>query len=143
MNGRRRFFLSALLGGGVSAALAGYFALPLTPEGRLETLLRARLDYLTIPDETMSAFVRDFMAHGDSRRRHLSTLRYAGERALYTAPLLRDRLPFARFERYVVSQFLMATDFFQNGADTSKPLRYVAFPDPYQRGCANHLARIA
>ena len=33
--------------------------------------------------------------------------------------------------------FLASTDFFQTGADESRPLRYVAYFDPYRSPCYN------
>jgi hypothetical protein len=47
-----------------------------------------------------------------------------------------------RFEEAVVTNFLLGTDFFASGADESRPIRYLGYPDPYVRPCGNPLARV-
>lgn len=77
----------------------------------LATAVRAHFPYLEIPDEVVDAFVRDFeAAYGAWRPRAGSA-------------------PFTRF--------LASSDFFQNGADESRPLRYVRLFDPYASPCYN------
>lgn len=42
---------------------------------------------------------------------------------------------------WVFEQYLMSTDFFQNGADESRTVRFVAFYDPYLSPCWNPCVR--
>ena len=138
---RRRLFLSALAGGGVIAA-ASVAVLPLSPELRLKELIRDRLDYLKISDEVLDRFSRDFLADPANHKGYLGTMLYAGQRAVYRPQLFTSKLPLFRFERIVISAFLMSTDFFHEGANVDRPLSYVAYNDPYTRGCANYFARL-
>ena len=39
------------------------------------------------------------------------------------------------------TRFLLSTDFFQNGANETKPVKFVALYDPYVTPCYNPLAR--
>jgi hypothetical protein len=83
-------------------------------EGSLERRLLAHLDYLPIDGEVVGAFARDYRA---------------------------DATRLARGEAIepIASRFLLSTDFFQNGADESRPLRYVTYYDPYRSPCYNPL----
>ena len=138
---RRRLFLSVLAGAGM-VAVASFTVLPLSPELRLKELIRDRLHYLKISDEVIDRFSRDFLADPENHRGYLGTMLYAGQRAVYRPQLFTGKLPLFRFERIVISAFLMSTDFFREGANVDRPLSYVAYNDPYTRGCANYFARL-
>jgi hypothetical protein len=140
---RRRLFLSSLLGGCLVAAGIGVAVLPLAPELRLRRLLRTRLDYLQIPDEVIEAFTKDFIADAESGRfQYFSSTSYLAQRVVYGMNIFTDRLPIFRFERLVISAFLLSTNFFRDGADVHKPLRYVGYNHPYRGGCVNPFARL-
>lgn len=69
-------------------------------------------DYLRLDRAGVERFVSDYTrAFGNARPRTR-----AANRLFYT-------------------KFLMSTDFFVNGADESKPVRYVALHDPYASPC--------
>lgn len=85
-----------------------------TPERKL----LAYFDYLQIPDEVAETYVADYRA----RVRDVGRLSELGE-DFYT-------------------RFLMSTDFFQNGADESRALSYVALYGPTITPCYNPLARL-
>ncbi len=56
----------------------------------------------------------------------------------------RDRWSGARLEALeerICTAFLMSSDFFKNGADESRPVRYLALYEPTRIGCANPFAR--
>jgi hypothetical protein len=137
---RRRLFLGALAGGGIIAA--SFAVLPLSPELRLKDLIRDRLPYLKISDEVLDKFSRDFLADPENHKGYLGTMLYAGQRAVHRPQLFPSKLPLFRFERIAISKFLMSTDFFHEGANVDRPLSYVAYNDPYTRGCANYFARL-
>lgn len=78
----------------------------------LEERIRKFFDYLTIDDAGLRQFVTDF-----ERR--------------FGKPQLTS--PRAQCDFY--GQFLLATDFFGNGADESKMVCYIALYDPYVTLC--------
>lgn len=143
---RRRFLIGSLVGAGITGAavvaVATYAGVFIPPNERLAHLIRIRLPYLIIPDETMNAFVRDSKTY-TQRQPSLRTLALS---AAYRSPLgygtLRRKLPYPLYEQNAITTFLLSTDFFQEGADVTRPLRYVSYADPYLKGCANPLARI-
>ncbi len=83
----------------------------LSADSKLGRVLRNHFSYLDFDDAVLAAFVRDHETkHGPFLPRP-------------------DQGPFTRF--------LASTDFFQQGADESLPLRYVAYYDPYVSPCYN------
>ena len=102
----------------VAPAAAQGSASPLAPADpeSFGPQLRKKFDYLSIDDAVIEAYVRD-------RRRT------TGGRRLVSSK---------EYQR-----FLLSTDFFQNGADESRPLRYVSLFDAYASPCYQPLARIA
>ncbi|MBC7926363.1 MAG: hypothetical protein H7039_11965 [Bryobacteraceae bacterium] len=138
----RRALGGVLVGGLAVAAAFSAAVFPLSPEQRLRQLVRRRLNYLTVPDPVLDAFVQDYAADPGNEMRYFGSRRYIAQRAAYSVPAVSAHLPMFRFERHIVSQFLQSTDFFRNGADVSRPLLYVAYCDPYKQGCANYLAKV-
>jgi hypothetical protein len=87
------------------------------PQGHARRLA-SRLHYLKFERADLERFIADWE-------------RYVGPLSRWHAlpPELDTRL-------------LLSSDFFQNGADESKPVRYVAFYDPYVSTCSNPLAQL-
>ena len=81
------------------------------PTRLLDLALRQHFSYLSIEPRVIEAFARDLTRH-------------QGPWNPKTSPA-----PFTRF--------LASTDFFQNGADESRTLHYVAYYDPYVSSCYN------
>ena len=115
----RRTFLAIL----ALLAPSGFFACrredeASAPAASLEDRLRRDLldefHYLSIGDEVLAPFALAYLQHhpdfDPENAKHLHDLR---------------------------STFLMSTDFFQNAADESRPLRFVALYDPYVTPCYN------
>lgn len=124
---RRRFLVraaAALVGAAGLAALALWgFRRPRggAPDADpLASALRRQFADFGIGDELIARFASDHA-------------RYAGAALRYDVPDRVDPL----------GAFLLSTDFFQNGADASRPLRYVRYYDPYVSPCYNPLARRA
>ena len=44
-------------------------------------------------------------------------------------------------EERICAAFLMSSDFFTNGADETRPVRYLALYEPTKVGCTNPFAR--
>ena len=74
--------------------------------------IRRHFDYLTIDEDGLRRFVVDY----ERRYGKVTPRATAANRVMYT-------------------KFLMSTDFFRNGADEGKLVRYVAFYDPYVSPC--------
>ena len=81
------------------------------PYERLRTELVAALPFLTLPRETVDAFLA----------------------SLITA----KRTPKDGASPSMVQLFLLSTDFFAHGADESRPLGYAQLYDPYLSPCYN------
>ena len=93
--------------------LASYAYAYLPPAERI----KRHFDYLAIDEGGLGRFVRDYeKAYG-----RVTPRATAANRLLY-------------------DKFLMSTDFFVNGADASRVVRYVALHDPYITPCWNPLA---
>jgi len=82
---------------------------------RLVAELRRHFHYLEFEETSLARYVRDYL-------RYLAPPDLAGT-DLYT-------------------RFLLSNDFFQNGADESRAMHYVAFYDPYVTACRNPFARL-
>ncbi len=80
-------------------------------EPTLHRAIREHFVYLSVGDQVIDAFAKDLR-------------RNQGPWNPETSPR-----PFTRF--------LASTDFFQNGADETRPLRYVTYYDPYVSTCYN------
>ncbi len=125
---RRAVLLAAAVASGLGiAGVAGWLigetdtpvpADPLAELSDVETSLanqiRANFSYLDIEADALARFAQAFAKYGLGRRE----------------PVLRA----ADFHR-----FLLSTDFFQNGANESRRLRYARYYDPYVSPCYNPL----
>ena len=128
----RRAFLGLTLGGGALAALGmagdwfrmrtrflwearaveNYARAYTYPHLPTAERIRRHFDYLTIDEAGLERFVREYeKVYGPVELGNME-----GNRLLYT-------------------KFLMSTDFFPNGADESRPVRFVALHDPYASPC--------
>lgn len=87
---------------------------PLTYDRVMATVL-AHFDFLTVPDDTVRAFLDAHVSHG------------------------RGWPTSSRSWSAFVSRFLLSTDFFPHGQDESRALAFVAYYDPYLTPCYNPL----
>jgi hypothetical protein len=136
----RRQFIDAMLGGLV--VVSGWRYWRSNQEEAVLLVLRKRLDYLRLDQRGARAFAADLVA-----RRLLSPMRLKLIGAV--APLYmhvglngHDALQetIRHGEERVVSSFLLSSDFFVNGADTTRIVRYLGLYDPLQ-ACSNPFAR--
>ena len=115
---RRRF---VLVGGVVAVAVVGGGALWWRRLGSgkedrlLARLFKEHFSYLSIDDDGLLEFLAEYQAAKGSLLLGESTA--------------RQPLPFL--------DFLQSTDFFANGADESRVVRYVMLHDPYINPCFN------
>jgi hypothetical protein len=134
-----------LLGAGtvvVAGAIAGWRALTSSAESAVAKVLHKRLDYLHLDPDGVAQFARDIAARQDISGGRLRAIDAAG--FLYTLPGFdgtdRVSLTVRHGEERVTSAYLISTDFFANGADESRTVRYLGLYDP-RRPCNNPFAR--
>lgn len=137
---RRKFLISSI----AAATLLGPAGFWLTWKKTKETdiieaILKRRLGMLNIDRETFKIFSNEMIKHRQSYAKQLKVLgMFSGLLSVVTPyNILPMSHPIRRLENYTVSNFLLATDFFQNGADISREIKYLGFYDPYKRPCAN------
>lgn len=110
----------------------------------VKRVVRTKLDYLKISDEELDKFASAYekvMAKPSSKVLMID-LSYKCSTINFCQKKLNDRLSY--FERYVVTYFLKSSDFFLNGMDEQKPIKFVSidFLDPYKSPCYNPFAKL-
>jgi hypothetical protein len=134
-----------LAGAAVTGAVAGLFGvrfLLAKDADAVVKVLRKRLDYLQLDDADVQRFADDLASRHPMSSVRLRTLVAAGP--LYTGfafsshNFLADGIRHG--EERVTTLFLLSSDFFINGSDASKPVRYLGYYDPV-RPCGNPFAR--
>lgn len=141
---RRRFLMLA----GVSAAvtlLIGVARFAIDPRhAYVKAIVRERLHYLKFSEEVLNEFANDFVALTPAMNALRGQVASIGgvmlSRALGRIGGAGLTFKINAFEQKIASDFLKATDFFDEGADTERELEYFAFPDPYVNPCRNALA---
>jgi hypothetical protein len=141
---RRTFLLSAA----AAVPLAALWRFKQsTDEAAIIAVLHKCLAFLKLDEDGVRAFARDATAANFSRAPKLRLVAALGP--LYRGIPLSGNNSFAKAVRHgeerVVSQYLLSTDFFRNGADESKIVRYVAYFDfvKHPIACGNPFARLA
>lgn len=146
MNRRR-----AILGGLVLAGVAGVGAWGLGHVGlkaEIVSILRRRLGYLKLDDTGVRAFAKDQtdaafhkkIPTWNRLRYHLLAAAAPSYKRFFRSADTRSRI--VRLEDNLVSTYLLSSDFFLNGADESRTVKYVGYYDPL-RPCQNPFARPA
>ena len=142
MSWTRRSVLLSLLG--ITVATGGGLTVlrliraPRTPEQFVLDLLGRRLAHLDVEPSSLLAFAREHLARAG--RAELAELQeLAAEDPPRTAAGAAGSLARRQLERRIVARFLLGSDAYQR-QDSAAPVRFVAYPDPYEIGCANPLA---
>ena len=136
---RRTFLLSsaAVLGGAVAWRFADA-----NDQSAIAKVLYKKLPYLRLDDDGVRRFAADITAHGIVSSFRLHVIDAAG--GLYTRHSLTPDSRLGRALRHgedrVVTQYLMSSDFFINGADKRRTVRYLGYYDPMV-ACNNPFAR--
>lgn len=138
----RRGFL-ALLAGGLAAAFAAIAWRGAEAPDLIVAILRRRLGFLKVEDGVFESFSLAYLEARSEHRGQLARLALLAGPLRFVTPyrFLPMGHPLRRLEDNVVTRFLMSTDFFQHGADESRPVRYLAFHDPPTTACQNFVAR--
>jgi hypothetical protein len=140
MHIRRRYVLlsglAALCGAG------GWRFAHTSDESAIRKVLYNRLSYLRLDDAGVRRYARDLKEH-----RMISSLRLRMSDAagpLYTALSFSSsgslHNAIRHGEERVVTQYLISSDFFRNGADESRLINYLGFYDPMV-ACGSPFAR--
>lgn len=135
---RRRFLAGAALG---VAAFTSWRYLAANTPGAVVKILYKNLDYLRLDPDGVQRFAHDYAARPQNLDTRLKGADAAG--MLYTAIPFRAGEGFdwlLRWEDRVITDFLLSSDFFAQGADVSRVVRYTGYFDPL-RGCQNPFAR--
>jgi hypothetical protein len=138
---QRRLFLLSGLGALSGAGAWLYFGAG--PTEAIAMVLRKRLDYLTLDPDGVRRFAGDLLARNglSSAKMHL----LSALRPLYPRHALSSGNNAAAYmlrhgEDRIVGSFLISSDFFRNGADETRVVRYLGLLDA-RRACANPFAR--
>jgi len=130
----RRRFVFAGMGLSMAAFISGWWFFKvrkLDIHLTISTLIRNELHYLTIAEIDLKKFSSELkyaMIHAD-----LMLTSWSGILApILASSNMLDYFSFTRqakkqFAEYLCTEFLLSTDFFQNGADPSKPVRYIKY----------------
>lgn len=144
MNTRRKF----LLGLGSVGVLGGLGLWGFGRDGienAIVSVLRKRLDFLNLHEPGLNAFAADQTSKILAKRVSMGRLRYHFLSAVSSSFKRYERASVARTRReraedLLVSTYLLSSDFFINGSDESREVRYVAYYDA-MRPCNNPFAR--
>ena len=117
-------------------------------EARIVSIVRRRLPFLQLDQEGLHRFAKDQVtAVFHKRIPTWNRLRYHFLSAMapsfqryYRAAETRSRA--AKVEDTLVSTYLLSSDFFINGSDETRLVRYLAYYDPFIP-CGNPFARPA
>jgi len=133
LKNRRRFIFAGL---GLSAAslLGGWWFFKVRNRDihpTINAIIHQELNYLQITDEDLKKFseeLKNAMLHSD-----LTLASWSGLLApIYANSKFFDYFSSTQglkkqFAEYLCSEFLLSSDFFQNGADPQKPVRYLKY----------------
>jgi len=128
---------SLLAGIGALGALGSLATLRLAlaaPDAAVAAVIRKRLGYLRIDDATLAAFARDYTASAAIAPAKLRLI--AALLPLYRRLPAETASPGSiRYgEERIVTDFLLASDFFRHHGETARPVQYLGLYDPWGSG---------
>ena len=136
---RRYFVLSGLAG---VCGLVGWRYASSTDDDAIVKVVHKKLDYLKLDEAGVRQFARDLATAKIISSPRLRIIDAAGP--LYTRSALVGNNKFDNAIRHgedrVVTQYLLSSDFFSNGADERRTVRYLHYYDP-MIACGNPFAR--
>jgi hypothetical protein len=142
---KRRKFLLAGLGVVAVVAAGGIVFGPMAAEAEIVSHVRSRLSFLKLDEAGLQRFAQDQVAALLAKRPTWNRLKYHFM-SVFSKSFTRyehssdTRSRRQRMEDTFASTYLLSSDFFINGADQSRTVRYLGFYDPL-RGCGNPFAR--
>jgi hypothetical protein len=108
----------------------------------IESIVRTRLSYLTFAEGAVERFAEAVRAVAPKRSSLISRAINDPQKVISALAGRGRALMFDRVDEQRASEFLLSSDFFQNGADTSKVVTFVAYADPYNSSCSNPLVTL-
>lgn len=137
---KRRLLLKTALISSIALATAGV----ITWRNNKETdiivaILKNKLGKLKIKNDDLLVFANEYVESKQRYKKQFTYLSLLSSIFIVITPyaLLPMNHPLKRMEDNIVSNFLLSTDFFQQGANSNNEVRYLGFYDPYQRPCTN------
>jgi len=136
---------SLLVGTGLLLFAAGAFRFrggTVDRAGLVATIIRRKADYVAISESDLHRFSEDYVKQPDWRIDHLLRSRrlnlfYSSTGLLRKTVFAEDREQIEMLERLVVTDFLLATDYFSGETGPGRTLRYQGL----QKGpCSNPFA---
>ena len=137
---KRRQFID--LGIGAVGALA-IWRLSKSDHEAIAMMLYTKLSYLKLDADGVQKFSRDFAARHDLSSTRLHVINALGPvyRHLTNSAVAADAVSAVHHgEERIITNYLIGSDFFINGADESRVVRYLGLLDPLQ-ACGNPFAR--
>jgi hypothetical protein len=138
---KRRAFIKIGIALGV-AAVAAYFFTSFT--GAVKKILRNETDMLQSDPASIDVFITEatneqfFNTFSRVKKMLITMHTYAGP----LSGLLPYRNKYIQYRGQITGQFLLSTDFFTKGMDTSTDVKYKGFYNPYKQPCSNPFSSI-
>ena len=148
---RRAFLISSTVG--VLAVVTGVWTIRsgyLNSHDRMTRTIFAvfekRLSYLKWDKTEVMTFIKDFLAGTQKDKKYLRKIkRLSLFYPLYAHTNCLEKTSIASkirsFEERIATKFLMSSNFFREGADDTKPVKYLSYYDPYKMPCQNPFAQ--
>ena len=138
---KRRKFIKAGIALGVLALIA--FIFPSFAQA-IKRMLREDTEGLQIDEDAMDQFISD--AHKEQFLATFSTMKkllivghtYFG----FLGGILPYRNKYVQYRGQLTGHFLLSTDLFRNQMDTTKPVKYTGFYNPYRQPCSNPFSNL-
>lgn len=127
---RRTVLTIAGVAGGI-AALSSVGLLSADFESAVARVLKRHLGFLKLDREGLHKFAVDF-AQTQGDRYKMAVVAYS---FLDIKPTQSEKI------RYLISQYLLSTDFFPNKMNEAREVKYIGLYDPYRRPCAHPFAQ--
>ncbi len=123
---RRKFLAVAGMGGLVAAVLSFRFVATSTEDAVVNRIIK-ELNFLKLNRDGVVKFVADYTATmGKKAKLMLKSYSFMGMNASNSQKI-----------NTLLNAYMLSTDFFINGMDESKEVKYIGMYDPYNRPCAH------
>ena len=140
---RRRFILGLFA---LAVTIIGTTILVIPFKNVVSKIIQNQLAYLTLEPAAIDQFVNDIAATQYYDRKNFGWKKQLFIRVFHFFDNPWIALPGkSRYEQYctfVVSDFLLSTDFFLNKMDERKQVNYLALYEPYKRPCVNPFSNL-
>jgi hypothetical protein len=138
----RRFLMTFGLGFAAVCGVTGWRFIRSNQESALINIIYKKLGYLKLDDDGVRKFAHDQSLLPTISKARLHMIDAAGPLYTHLGFAGNDRFDIAvrHGEDRVVTQYLLSTDFFRNGADQTRVVNYLGYYNPMV-ACNNPFAR--